>query len=95
VIAAAGVLEDGAAPPFSSRGPCNWDEVPFFEDYAANAPLQKPDVAACIGGFPVWHWATGPRGRRVEVAWQDDEGIGAWLRDNLNVVILPVLNVGW
>ncbi len=27
------------------------------------------------------------------VAWQGDDGIGDYLRDNLNVVILPVLNV--
>jgi subtilisin family serine protease len=75
VIAAAGIGRDGEAPAFSSRGPCTWDEVPFFHDFPASAPLRKPDVAGCAGGFPVWHWAA-MQGRNVEVVWQDAQGFG-------------------
>ncbi|MEZ6038455.1 MAG: S8 family serine peptidase [Planctomycetota bacterium] len=75
VIAASGIGVDGVAPGFSSRGPCTWDDVPFFLDYPADAPLPKPDVAGCAAGFPVWHWAH-LDGRPVDVQWQDDEGRG-------------------
>ncbi|MFO1078869.1 MAG: S8 family serine peptidase [Planctomycetota bacterium] len=75
VIAASGIGRNGAAPPFSSRGPCTWDDVPFFLDYPASAPLHKPDVAGCAAGFPVWHWSAFP-GRDVEVLWRDDRGFG-------------------
>jgi subtilisin family serine protease len=76
VIAAAGILEDGAAPAFSSRGPVRWDGVPFFDDFPAEAPLAKPDVSGCSGGFPVWHWVRGPRGEAVEVRWAGEDGVG-------------------
>lgn len=75
MIAASGIGRNGAAPPFSSRGPCTWDDVPFFLDYPASAPLHKPDVAGCAAGFPVWHWSAFP-GRDVEVLWRDDRGFG-------------------
>jgi len=67
VIAAAGIGEGGTAPPFSSRGPCTWSEVPFFEDYPASAPLAKPDVTGCSSGVPVWHWKTMRNGREPKV----------------------------
>jgi hypothetical protein len=76
VIAAAGVLEDGVAPAFSSRGPCTWHDVLFFADHPPDAPLAKPDVTGCCGGFPVWHWARAGNRRRAQVVWQDDSGIG-------------------
>jgi Subtilase family len=75
VIAAAGIGKDGVAPAFSSRGPCTWDDVPFFRDFPPSAPLHKPDVSGCAAGFPVWHW-TSMGGRKVEVQWQDTHGIG-------------------
>ena len=76
VIAAAGIVESGEASPASSRGPCTWDDVPFFGDYPNTAPLPKPDVTACFGGFPVWHWTKFGEGRRVEVRWDDGKGFG-------------------
>ncbi len=75
VITASGIGRNGSAPPFSSRGPCTWADVPFFDDYPTDAPLPKPDVAGCAAGFPVWHWRTMP-GREVEVVWSDDRGVG-------------------
>jgi len=75
VIAAAGIGRDGTVPPFSSRGPCTWDDVPWFHDFPASAPLHKPDVTGCSSGFPVWHWTAMPS-RQVEVVWQDERGIG-------------------
>jgi len=75
VIAASGIVGNGEAPAFSSRGPCMWDDVPFFGDFPPGSPLQKPDVAGCAGGFPLWHRAAMP-GRRVEVLWQDGDGYG-------------------
>ena len=26
----------------------------FYDDYRPDKPLQKPDVTACFGGYPVW-----------------------------------------
>ncbi|MCA8977877.1 MAG: S8 family serine peptidase [Planctomycetes bacterium] len=75
VIAASGIGADGAAPDFSSRGPCTWDDVPFFGDHPASAPLRKPDLAGCAAGFPLWH-RTAMAGRKVEIVWQDDAGYG-------------------
>lgn len=75
VIAAAGIGRDGVAPAFSSRGPCTWDDVPWFHDFPPSAPLHKPDVTGCAAGFPVWHW-TDSRGRPVQVQWHDQHGIG-------------------
>ena len=75
MIAAAGVLEDGVAPAFSSRGPCTWNDVRFFEDFPPAAPLKKPDLTGCCGGFPVWHWTT-MNGRKLDVRWSDSNGIG-------------------
>ena len=54
VIAAAGIIEDGTQPPFSSKGPCYWEGVKFYSDYPKDKPLRKPDVTGCIGGYPVW-----------------------------------------
>lgn len=70
VLAAAGILEDGRRPAASSCGPCTWDGVPFFDDYPPNAPLEKPDVTGCFGGFPVWSRATFPR---AKVLWKQDD----------------------
>ncbi|MCA8952658.1 MAG: S8 family serine peptidase [Planctomycetes bacterium] len=75
VIAASGIDATRAAPAFSSRGPCTWNDVPFFADYPPEAPLRKPDVAGCAAGFPVWHRAKFS-GRSVEVLWQDAAGYG-------------------
>lgn len=54
VIAAAGILEDGSIAPPSSRGPCRWAGVRFYDDYPPARPLIKPDVTGCFGGYPVW-----------------------------------------
>ncbi|MFQ5730998.1 MAG: S8 family serine peptidase [Planctomycetaceae bacterium] len=54
VICAAGIVKSGSAPPFSSRGPCSWKGVKFYDDYPEDKPLRKPDVTGCIGGYPVW-----------------------------------------
>lgn len=54
VIAAAGIHQSGRVPDFSSRGPCSWTGVKFYDDYPVASPLKKPDVSGCIGGFPVW-----------------------------------------
>ncbi len=54
VIAAAGILEDGSLAPPSSRGPCFWKGVKFYDDFPPEQPLHKPDVTGCFGGYPVW-----------------------------------------
>lgn len=54
VISVAGITKGGTAPAFSSRGPCYWKGVRFYDDYPIDAPLKKPDVTGCIGGYPVW-----------------------------------------
>jgi subtilisin family serine protease len=54
VIAAAGIIEDGTQPSFSSKGPCYWIDVKYYSDYPKDKPLRKPDVTGCIGGYPVW-----------------------------------------
>ena len=76
VIAAAGIEKDGKAPRASSRGPCTWNDVPFFLDYPPEHPLEKPDVTGCFGGFPVWHWTSFPGQRRIEVAYDGGDGTG-------------------
>ena len=54
VIAAGGIMINGRRASFSSKGPCYWDDVKFYEDYPPSKPLLKPDVTALPGGFPVW-----------------------------------------
>jgi subtilisin family serine protease len=54
VLAAAGTLEDGSRPAFSSKGPVTWSGVKFYNDFPADKPLIKPDVSAPAGGFPCW-----------------------------------------
>lgn len=54
VVAVAGILEDGRRPEFSSKGPCTWTGVRFYDDYPATKPLCKPDLCAPAGGFPCW-----------------------------------------
>jgi hypothetical protein len=78
VIAAAGILEDGSKPAASSEGPCTWDGVKFYDDYPADAPLAKPDVTGCFGGYPVW--GRPAIARRIG-AWKlvSDEGDGSGL----------------
>jgi hypothetical protein len=78
VIAVAGILEDGSKPVASSEGPCTWDGVKFYDDYPADAPLAKPDVTGCFGGYPVW--GRPAIARRIG-AWKlvRDEGDGSGL----------------
>ncbi|MEQ8790283.1 MAG: S8 family serine peptidase [Pirellulaceae bacterium] len=78
VIAAAGIVEDGSKPAASSEGPCYWEGVKFYDDYPRTAPLQKPDVTGCFGGYPVW--GRPAIARRVG-AWKlvSDEGDGSGL----------------
>jgi subtilisin family serine protease len=54
VIAAAGILKSGERAPPSSRGPCQWAGVVYYDDYPPEAPLEKPDVTGVFGGYPVW-----------------------------------------
>ena len=54
VITTAGIRKDGEKAAFSSEGPCSWQDVHFYNDYREPKLLQKPDVSAPVGGFPVW-----------------------------------------
>jgi len=77
VIAAAGVLEDGSKPPMSSEGPCSWSGVKFYDDYPKDAPLLKPDVTGCFGGYPVWgRPAVARRGPRFGLASDEGNNMG-------------------
>ena len=75
VVAVAGVSKDGKLVPFSSKGPCFWDDIAFFSDYPKKEPLGKPDLAAFPTGYPVW---TRPPGRVAKLrGWREiaaDEG---------------------
>lgn len=57
VLAAAGTLEDGSRPDFSSKGPVTWSGVKFYDDYPESKPLVKPDISAPAGGFSCWNLA--------------------------------------
>lgn len=73
VIAAAGIVEDGSKAAPGSEGPCHWDGVKFYDDYPVDAPLIKPDVTGCFGGYPVWGRAN-RFGGRIRIV--SDEGDG-------------------
>lgn len=75
VIAAAGILESGRKAPASSEGPCIWQGVRFYDDYPESAPLPKPDVTGCFGGYPVWA-PTGHLRRRWRVVADAGRGAG-------------------
>ena len=55
VVAVAGTLRDGIISAPSSRGPCIWEDVTFYSDHPSDRPLQKPDLTALFGGYPIWH----------------------------------------
>lgn len=74
VIAVAGVDQDGARPDFSSRGPCTWTGVKFYDDYPAEKPLLKPDVTTFNAGFPCWSSPGFARTRRLEEVWTSGDG---------------------
>lgn len=74
VIAAAGIIENGSQPPFSSKGPCYWDGVKFYSDYPKDKPLRKPDVTGCIGGYPVWGRPAAVKRTRGRWKLVSDEG---------------------
>jgi subtilisin family serine protease len=57
VMAVSGVVEDAKPYEVSSRGPCTWTGVRFYDDYPPSKPLRKPDVCAPAGDFPVWNRA--------------------------------------
>ena len=76
VIAVAGILENGSRSPSSSQGPCVWKGVKFYDDYPADAPLAKPDVTACFGGFPVWGRTLSTRHPQLRYKLLSDEGNG-------------------
>ncbi|MCO5295780.1 MAG: S8 family serine peptidase [Fimbriimonadaceae bacterium] len=61
VVAAAGTVEDGSRPAFSSKGPVTWSGVKFYDDYPAEKPLVKPDLSAPAGGFACWNLASEAR----------------------------------
>ena len=71
VVAVGGVLEDGKRPEFSSKGPCSWAGVRFYDDYPADRPLLKPNLTAPAGGFPCWTKAsTAAAGPNWKVLWK-------------------------
>lgn len=72
VVAASGILKNGKKAPASSQGPCTWAGVAFYDDYPKSAPLPKPDVTGCFGGFPVWS----PLTRRPNRRWRIVEDVG-------------------
>ncbi|MBL4771543.1 MAG: S8 family serine peptidase [Planctomycetes bacterium] len=75
VVAAAGILKNGKLAPASSEGPCTWDGVRYYDDYPAGKPLQKPDVTAFFGGYPVWNSISGMR-QSWKVDWEGPGEIG-------------------
>jgi hypothetical protein len=54
VMGTAGIMENGEHGSLSSQGPCFWEGVKFYSDYPKTKPLQKPDVTAPFGGYPLW-----------------------------------------
>jgi len=75
VIAAAGVAKDGSQPDFSSRGPCTWKGVKFYDDHPPERPLVKPDVTTFNAGFPCWTSGEfARRQRRFEEVWKSGDG---------------------
>ncbi len=74
VIAAAGVAKDGTQPGFSSRGPCTWKGVKFYDDYPDDAPLGKPDVTTFNAGFPCWSRPAWSKQRKFQETWKSDDG---------------------
>jgi len=83
VIAAAGVYEDGSKAPASSEGPCHWSGVKFYDDYPTDAPLHKPDVTGCFGGYPVWGRPAAVKRMRGRWKLTSDEG------DNVALIVGP------
>ena len=71
VIAAAGVVKDGSQPAFSSRGPCSWKGVKFYDD---DKPLIKPDVTTFNAGFPCWTTSAFAKRSRFEENWKSGDG---------------------
>jgi subtilisin family serine protease len=69
VMAVSGVLEGLRRAPFSSKGPCTWSGVRFYNDYPADSPLAKPDLAAPAGGFPCWSHGTTLPNRTWKLIW--------------------------
>lgn len=85
VIAAAGIDEDGKRPAFSSKGPCTWQGVKFYDDFPPDRPLLKPDVTTFNADFPCWSAAAFARQRKLKEVWQDDKnefGLYIGLRGN-------------
>jgi subtilisin family serine protease len=75
VIAAAGIIENGTQPAFSSKGPCFWQGVKFYDDYPESAPLSKPDVTAPMGGFACWSRPDLVKlSPRFELVWKSADG---------------------
>lgn len=80
VIAAAGVVRDGSQPAFSSRGPCTWKGVRFYDDYPESAPLIKPDVTTFNAGFPCWSKPAYARAARLQEVWKGaDDAYGLYV----------------
>jgi hypothetical protein len=71
VIAAAGVSKDGSQPGFSSRGPCSWKGVRFYDDAKE---LIKPDVTTFNAGFPCWSSAAFAKRSRHTEDWKSADG---------------------
>jgi subtilisin family serine protease len=86
VIAAAGIIEDGSQPAASSRGPCTWTGVRFYDDYPEDNPLPKPDVTGLFGGFPCWSRPSLVKaGGRFQLVWKgtdDSYGLLTGLQGN-------------
>ena len=69
VVAVAGIKRDRSTVPFSSRGPCFWDNVAFYSDHPRDKPLSKPDITAFPLGYPVWSYA--PKGAALTRGWKE------------------------
>jgi subtilisin family serine protease len=80
VIAASGLDQNNKMPAFSSKGPCTWDGVKFYDDFPEDKPLMKPDVTTFITGYPVWTDL-----RRAMRGWRKVHDAG----DNVGLVVGP------
>lgn len=79
VIAAAGIDKSGQVPDFSSRGPVSWRGIRYYDqDPKAPSTPSKPDVTACIGGYPMWTHPDVWVGKRSNVLkekiYKDEQG---------------------
>jgi subtilisin family serine protease len=73
-VSVAGIQLEDRRPAFSSKGPVSWAGVKFYDDHPK---LQKPDLTAPNGAFPVWSAVQGFPNPNWKVVWRgkDDDGL--------------------